>query len=46
VFKIGYKIYKLGHGRNMVVPTSSREKEKRLRARSLGRTLKNVRSVI
>lgn len=46
LFKIRYKHYRLRYGRNIVVPTSSRANETRLVARSLGRTLKSIRSMI
>lgn len=45
-FKIRYKHCILSLGRSMVVSTSSKVKETRLIARSLGRTLKRTRSMI
>lgn len=45
-FKIRYKHWRLKFGRSVVVPTNSKEKETRLWARSLGRTLKSIRSMI
>lgn len=45
-FKTRYKHYRLSHGRRMVVPTSSKVKSTRLRARSIGRILTRIRSMI
>lgn len=45
-FKIRYKHYRIRLGRSTTVPTNSKSKETRLRARSFGQTLKNTRSVI
>lgn len=45
-FKTRYKHYRLSHGRRMVVPTSSKVKLRRLRARSLGRSLTRIRLAI
>lgn len=45
-FKIRYKHYRLKRGRSNLVPTSSKVKETRLRARSLVRTLKSISSMV
>lgn len=45
-FKIRYKHYSIIIGISMVVPTSSREKDTRIKVRSLGVTVKSIRSVI
>lgn len=45
-FKFQYKHYRLRLGINMMVAISSKAKETRLRARSLGRILKSMRLMI